>query len=246
MPGKTNACGQPIGEAVPQWSGARRPARIALEGNYCLVQPLDVECHMADLFDAFEEDEEGKLWTYMFAGPFSEQGAFRVWLEAAAASADPHFFALVDRGSGRAAGVAAYMRIKADMGVIEIGNIIFAPVLQRTPAATEAMFLLMQHVFDELGYRRYEWKCDSLNAASQRAAARLGFHYDGLFRQAIVYKGRNRDTAWYSILDSDWPVLKSAYLQWLAADNFDASGRQLSRLPELIESARAAAALGQA
>ena len=154
------------------------------------------------------------------------------------AGEDPLFHAIVDQATGKPVGAAAYMRIDRANGVIEVGNINYSPLLQRKPAATEAMFLMMARVFDELGYRRYEWKCDSHNAPSRAAAARLGFQYEGLFRQAVVYKGRNRDTCWFSIIDSEWPALKRAYGEWLAAENFDAGGRQRRGLAELIAAAR--------
>ncbi len=153
-------------------------------------------------------------------------------------SDDPLFHTIVDLATGKAVGVATFMRIDRAHGVIEVGNINYSPLLQRTPAATEAMFLMMRRVFDELGYRRYEWKCDSLNAPSRAAALRLGFQFEGIFRQAVVYKGRNRDTAWFSMIDSEWPALKRAYEQWLAPENFDAEGRQPRKLAEFIAAAR--------
>ncbi|MEO1201481.1 MAG: GNAT family protein [Pseudomonadota bacterium] len=197
-----------------------------MQGRFCRVEQLSSSAHLDDLYDAFSDDREGVLWTYMAVGPFSSKDAFRVWLETVSESDDPLFHAIIDLSTGRAVGVAAYMRIQPDVGVIEVGNITFSPALQKTPQATEAMFLMMQRVFDELGYRRYEWKCDSLNAASRKSAERLGFSFDGIFEQAIVYKGRNRDTAWYSILDRDWPDLRDAYIGWLDPDNFDDQGLQ--------------------
>lgn len=174
----------------------------------------------------------------MPVGPFASEQELGTWMQSACMLDDPLFHALIDLSTGKAVGMAAYMRIQPEVGVIEIGSISFAPAMQRTPAATEAMFLFMTRVFDELGYRRYEWKCDSLNAASRKAAERLGFHYDGLFEQAVVYKGRNRDTAWYSILDKDWPALKGAFGQWLDPANFDEAGQQHRSLKDLIEQAR--------
>ena len=165
----------------------------------------------------------------MTQGPFAAEAEMRAWLEAAAQGEDPLFHAILD-GDGRAAGVAAYLRIQPEHGVIEVGNIVLAPRLQRTPAATEAMVLMMGRAFDDLGYRRYEWKCDALNIRSRHAAQRLGFTYDGLFRQAVVYKGRNRDTAWYAILDRDWLALKPRFEAWLDPANFDADGNQKTRL----------------
>ena len=179
-------------------------------------------------------------WTYLPYGPFERLDAYRAWADQVAAADDPLFHTIVDGASGRAAGVASLMRIDPINGVIEVGHIKYTPALQRTAAATEAMFLLMRRVFDELGYRRYEWKCDALNAPSRAAATRLGFMFEGIFRQAVVYKGRNRDTAWFSIIDREWPALKSAYERWFAADNLDAQGRQRRSLGDLIAEARGA------
>ena len=240
MGSQVNAFGQPIGFPVPGWSPRPRPSRIVLEGRYCRLEPLDPDRHAADLYDANRADD-GRGWTYLGYGPFASLEDYRAWVEASAASGDPLFYAIRDAGSDRAVGVATLMRIDPANGVIEVGNIKYAPALQRTPAATEAMFLLMRYVFDDLGYRRYEWKCDALNAPSRAAATRLGFVFEGVFRQAVVYKGRNRDTAWFSIVDDEWPALKRAYETWLAASSFDAEGRQRRRLADLIAEMRTAA-----
>jgi RimJ/RimL family protein N-acetyltransferase len=202
------------------------------------VELLDPGRHAADLFAANSLDAEGRNWTYLPVGPFADFGSYRAWLERVAAGEDPLFHTIVDLATGKAVGVAAFMRIDRGNGVIEVGNINYSPLLQRKPAATEAMFLMMTRVFDELGYRRYEWKCDSLNAPSRAAALRLGFQYEGLFRQAVVTKGRNRDTTWFSIVDGEWPGLKRAYQQWLTPENFDGEGRQRRGLAELVRSAR--------
>lgn len=232
---RTNEIGQPVGDAVPDWKGAQAPVREVMEGRYCRVVPLDGRAHAADLFDAYREDQDGRTWTYVPYGPFATREALDVWVARLVATDDPLCFAIVDGRTGRAAGVASYMRIKPAHGVIEVGGIVLAPALQRTRAATEAMYLMMARAFNELGYRRYEWKCDALNAPSRRAAERLGFTYDGLFEQAWVYKGRNRDTAWYSVLDRDWPVLERAYRTWLSPANFDEEGRQRRSLAEVRE-----------
>lgn len=239
MGDRVNAFGQPIGFPVPDRSPRPRPSHITLEGRYCRLEPLDADRHTADLYAANQADD-GRGWTYLGYGPFASREDYRAWVEASAASQDPLFYTIVYAGSGRAAGVATLMRIDPANGVIEVGNIKYAPALQRTPAATEAMFLLMRYVFEDLGYRRYEWKCDVLNAPSRAAAARLGFTFEGIFRQAVVYKGRNRDTAWFSIVDSEWPILKRAYEAWLAPENFDADGRQRRRLTHLIAESRSA------
>jgi RimJ/RimL family protein N-acetyltransferase len=191
---------------------------------------LEPERHAEALYAAFATDPDGKNWTYLPVGPFADLADFRHWLMSVCFTPDPLFYAIIDQRTGRAVGMAALMRIDPTVGVVEVGHIHFSPLLQRTPLATEAMFLLMQRVFDELGYRRYEWKCDNFNAPSKRAAQRLGFQFEGIFRQAIVYKGRTRDTAWFSVIDSDWPALQGAFQRWLQATNFDADGRQKQTL----------------
>jgi RimJ/RimL family protein N-acetyltransferase len=203
-----------------------------MAGRFCRVEPLDPARHAADLEAAMAEDVDGRGWTYLPYGPFAP-GQYRVWMERVAAAADPLFHAVIDGSSGKAVGVASYLRIDPANGVIEVGHLRFSPRLQRTAAATEAMALMMARAFSELGYRRYEWKCDSLNAPSRAAALRLGFRYEGIFRQAVVVKGRNRDTAWYSILDTEWPALEQAFARWLAPANFDAQGRQRQSLAAL-------------
>jgi len=229
MTQRTNTFGQPIGRALPGWQPPPRPGRSVLEGRFCSVEPLDVVRHARQLYDANSRDPEGRMWTYLFSGPFASFEEYRAWLEPRPASEDPLFFAFVDKARAQAVGTGAYMRIDATNGVVEVGHLAFSPLMQRTPVATEAMYLMMRSAF-ELGYRRYEWKCDALNAASRRAAERLGFTFEGIFRQAIVYKGRTRDTAWFSIIDQEWPALDAAFRAWLDPANFDADGRQRSRL----------------
>jgi RimJ/RimL family protein N-acetyltransferase len=201
-------------------------------GRTCRLEPVDPARHAADLHEANALDPSRRNFTYLTLGPFDSFEAYRDWMASAVKSEDPLFHAIVDASTGKAVGIATYMRIDLRNGVIEVGNLNFSPLLQRKPAATEAMYLMMKRVF-EMGYRRYEWKCDSLNAASRAAAQRLGFSYEGIFRQASVYKGRSRDTAWYAMVDSEWPELERAYLRWLDPSNFDASGRQRVRLSEL-------------
>jgi RimJ/RimL family protein N-acetyltransferase len=228
-----NEFGQPIGHDLPDWKPPPFPPHAALQGRHCRVEPLVAARHARDLYEAQREDVDGARWTYLFQGPFDDFAAYEKWVLSAEASRDPQFYAIVDASSGRAVGSCAYMRIEPGHGVIEIGNIYFSPRLGRTCAATEAMYLLMANAFD-LGYRRYEWKCDSCNLPSRAAATRFGFTYEGTFRQAIVNKGRNRDTAWYAIIDRDWNGgLKDAYLRWLDAGNFDAAGLQRQKLSAL-------------
>jgi RimJ/RimL family protein N-acetyltransferase len=228
-----NSLGQPIGFPLPQWQPRPRPPRTPMAGRFCRVEPLDPELHAAELFAANDEDKDRRNWTYLPYGPFERFEDYRSRLEQACLGDDPFFHAIIDGASGRPVGIASYMRIDPAAGVIEVGGINYSPLLQHKPAATEAMYLMMRRVFDELGYRRYEWKCDSLNAPSRAAAERLGFRYEGIFRQATVYKQRNRDTAWFSILDSEWPGPKRAFEQWLVPENFDGQGKQRRRLSEL-------------
>jgi RimJ/RimL family protein N-acetyltransferase len=213
-----------------------------MQGRLCRLDPLDATTHAAALFSAHAADREGRNWTYLPYGPFESAASYSRWVERAAAQEDPQFFAIVEQASGRPVGTASYLRIEPAMGVIEVGHLAFSPALQRRPAATEAMYLMMRRVFDELGYRRYEWKCDSLNTPSVAAAKRLGFRFEGTFRQAVVIKARNRDTSWLSIIDGEWPAVKQALEGWLAPANFDAAGAQRRRLGELMAETRGSAA----
>ncbi|MGH6952950.1 MAG: GNAT family N-acetyltransferase, partial [Alphaproteobacteria bacterium] len=190
--------------------------------------------HARDLFESYAEDRAGRIWTYLSYGPWHAGADLERWMRHACLGDDPLFHAVVDSRSGKAVGVASYLRIEPSIGVIEVGHINYAPRLQRTVAATEAMFLMMSRVFDELGYRRYEWKCDALNAPSLRAAERFGFTFEGVFRQATMYRGRNRDSAWFSVIDREWPALKSAYGVWLDDSNFDGQGRQRESLTAIV------------
>jgi RimJ/RimL family protein N-acetyltransferase len=225
--------GQPIGPPVRSWEPRPKPPRAPIEGRLVRIEALSLERHVEDLFAAFREDREGRVWTYLPYGPFETVDDYRAFVEAECLGEDPLFHAIVLAEDERPAGVAAYLRVDHDFGVIEVGHICYAPVLQRTPAATEAMYLLMRRAFDELGYRRYEWKCDALNARSRAAAERLGFRFEGVFRQATIYKGRNRDSAWFSIIDREWPAIKAAFERWLDPVNFDGGGRQRRGLADL-------------
>lgn len=233
MTDTVNHLRQPIGFPLAGWTARRRPPRSAIEGRYCRVEPIDPDRHTADLHAANLQDTAGANWTYLAYGPFERLDDYRDWLTKTCLGDDPLFHAVVDVATGRAVGVASYLRIDEPAGVIEVGHINYAPPLQRTPAGTEAMYLMMRRVFDELGYRRYEWKCDALNARSRAAAERLGFRFEGIFRQAAVYKNRNRDTAWYSIVDREWPTLKAAFERWLSPENFDSAGGQRQSLARL-------------
>ncbi len=225
-----NELGQSVGAAIDDWSPRSRPSKSTMTGRYCWLEPLKPVIHAEQLFDAFCLDSEGRNWTYLPYGPFDSLEKFRQWLEVSCCGDDPLFYAVIDSNTDQAVGMASYLRIEPAVGVIEVGHIHFSPLLQRTPLATETMFLMMQRVFDELGYRRYEWKCDNCNGPSKAAALRLGFTSEGVFRQATLYKGRNRDTAWFSIIDTEWPKLKQAFQMWLDPNNFDAQGQQKQRL----------------
>jgi RimJ/RimL family protein N-acetyltransferase len=221
---------QPVGPAVPNWSPRPAPPATPKSGRYVRIEPLDPARHARDLFEANAEDRDGSNWTYLFDEKPPTLEAYTAWAMKAASTSDPMVHTIVDLATGKAVGVASFMRIDRNHGVIEVGGINFAPRLQRTRQATEAIYLMMARAFDELGYRRFEWKCDHLNAPSRAAALRFGFTFEGIFRQAIVYKGRNRDTAWYSIVDGEWPAIKAAFDAWLDPTNFDAQGRQLKPL----------------
>lgn len=229
-----NEFGQPVGAALPGWSPRALPPRQALEGRYCRVARLDPSRHARALFDAFAQSDPGN-WTYLpdYMGPYASFPAWREWLDSAFASDDPLWHAIIDKETDRAVGLAAYLRMDAKSGVIEVGGLNYSRGLQRKPASTEAMYLMMRRVFDELHYRRYEWKCDALNAPSRAAAERLGFRYEGIFRQHMVYRGRSRDTAWFSITDKEWPHVRAALENWLSPENFDSDGGQKARLQEL-------------
>ena len=227
--------GQPVGDPVPGWSPRPRPEPGPFPGRYCHVVPLERR-HAADLYPTCAAPGTEALWTYLADGPFPEPDAFADRIEHTA-SEPATVSVAVTTPEGRAVGLANYLRIDEAMGCVEVGGILFGTALQRTRAATEAMYLMARHVF-ELGYRRYEWKCDALNGPSRSAAARLGFVYEGTFRNALVTKGRNRDTAWFSITDAEWPSLDAAYQRWLDPENFDEQGRQRVALSELTRSAR--------
>ena len=237
MASTINSLNQPVGEPMPDWRGARRPDGRTLEGRYCCLEVLDPVRHAEDLYAAFSEDRTGELWTYMVDGPYSSFDTFLAAVEKAGTARGFLYYAVLEKSTGLALGRAAYLRVDPVMGNMEVGSIAYSPRLQRTNMATEAVYLMLRHAFDDLGYRRCEWKCDSLNAASRRAAVRLGFSYEGLFRQAMVYKGRNRDTAWYAMVDGDWPGIRQGVERWLEPENFDRLGRQKQPLRSLLDPA---------
>ena len=221
--------GNPIGILVHSDRVPDLP-RGEIRGSYAILQPLDAGKHTCDLWEVFAGADH--LWTYMPHGPFLVESDYREWIESKQGGQDPYFYAIVDEQSGKALGVASYLRIDPGARSIEVGGITYSPQLRRSRIATDAMFVMMRNAFD-LGYRRYEWKCDVLNGSSMRAAKRLGMTYEGTFRQAAVVKGRNRDTAWFAIVDSDWPAMRAAFEQWLDPINFDAQGNQVVSLGPL-------------
>jgi RimJ/RimL family protein N-acetyltransferase len=224
---------QPIGPLV-EAHPAKPPERVTLAGRWITLVPLDAQKHAIALYDASNgEPERERVWTYLFDGPYANLQDFRASLEAKARSEDPLFFTVIDNKTGRALGYQTLMRFDPPHRAIEVGNIMYAPPMQRTIGATEAQYLFAKYVFDTLGYRRYEWKCNALNAPSRRAAERLGFTFEGVFRQHLIVKGRNRDTAWYSMLDSEWPARRAAFERWLDPANFDAAGQQIISLMSL-------------
>ncbi|KAG1704911.1 hypothetical protein DVH05_004939 [Phytophthora capsici] len=226
-----NEFGQPVGLALKDWSSPSFPPHTALEGRYCSLEPFQSRLHAHEIWTAQSKDSNGARWTYMPYGPFPTLEEFETWCANAEASRDPQFYALIV--NGHAVGFISYLRIDPSNGVIEVGNVFYSPALAKTRAATEVMYLLAANAF-QLGYRRFEWKCDSLNVPSRNAAARYGFTFEGTFRQVVVYKGRNRDTSWFSIIDRDWTGgLKNVFERWLEANNFDENGQQKLKLSDL-------------
>jgi|SRR5271166_2843862 len=229
---------RPLGPPVDA-RPAKRPERVTLAGRWITLAPLDADKHAAALYEGSHGDTEREsVWDYLFDGPYRSFDEFRASLEVKARSEDPLFFAVIDNASGCARGYQTFLRIDPPNRVIEVGNIMYTPSMQRTAGATEAQFLFASYVFDTLGNRRYEWKCNDLNAPSKRAAERFGFAFEGVFRQHMIVKGRNRDTAWFAMLDSEWPSTKRAYQSWLSPENFDGRGRQKRRLADFMAEAR--------
>jgi RimJ/RimL family protein N-acetyltransferase len=233
MTEQLNHLGQPIGFAVPGWAPRQVPPRTPMKGRYCRLEPLDPDCHASDLHAANSEDKDGRMWTYLPWGPYSAFDDFVGDMRAGLRRSGFTTYAILAAKTAKAVGTASYLNANLSAGSIEVGAITYSPSLQQKPAGTEAMFLMMRRAFDELGYRRYEWKCNALNAPSRAAAQRYGFRFEGIFRQADVVKGCNRDTAWFSIIDSEWPTIKRAFECWLDPGNFGADGRQRQRLSAL-------------
>lgn len=228
---------RPIGPVVKNWTPPPAPEAMVLDGTYCRLEPLDADQHAALLFNAFEGQDA--LYDYLPAGPFHSAAQYHRWVKEVTSAGDSLFFVVFVKSTGSYLGVLSFLRIKPAAGSIEVGNINFSMGMQRSPASTEAVYLMMQWAF-EVGYRRFEWKCNALNLPSRRAAQRLGLSYEGVFRQALVVKGRNRDTAWFAAIDSEWPALKEAFRVWLSPTNFDVQGQQRERLSDLTCLVRAA------
>jgi RimJ/RimL family protein N-acetyltransferase len=225
------------GAAVTKLPPALVPARIEMQGRYVALEPQDAEKHAEELFKAGHDSAEAlEIWNYLTYGPWPDPESYRATLRTQSASFDPIFYTIRSMTSGRACGQASFLDIHAQNGVIEIGHIWFGPDLQRTSGATEALFLMLCHAMDDLGYRRMQWRCNSLNQKSRHAARRLGFRFEGIFYNHLIFKGRNRDTAWYSILDDEWPEVRTIIANWLDPSNFDADGRARSSLHELMQS----------
>lgn len=228
-----NHFGQPVGDALPDWQPHERPSRVQLNGTWCRLEPLSCERHSQDLFKAWHSIDDNRDWTYLSVDRPATQADCDLYISQQAKSEDPLFFAVVDNDTGRTVGSVSFLRIDPVNGVAEIGWVNWSPLMKRTRFGTEAIYLLQRYLFDTLKYRRCEWKCHSLNEPSKQAALRFGFQYEGTFRQAIVLRNHNRDTCWYSVIDSEWPESKTAFDHWLSADNFSAEGQQKQRLEEL-------------
>ena len=228
-----NEFNQPVGKLVANWEPSKRPTMQKICGEYCVLEPINISKHANKLFENLLLKNNGESWTYLPYGPFHDYGAFINWLNTIGNDNDTLMYAIIDTKTTFPVGIAAYLRINPEHGSIEVGHLHYSKLLKKSPAATEAMFLMMSNAFDNFNYRRYEWKCNALNQASCNAALRLGFKFEGIFRQCNVYKNRNRDTAWYSIIDSEWPIVKNKFKKWLNQNNFDAHGHQITRFQDI-------------
>lgn len=230
-----NKYGQTLGESLEGWTPPEAPSTINTTGHFCRLELLNAKNHASDLYAANSEDITPESWTYLPYGPFSSEQEYTRWLSEQTNKPDQRFYSIIDLRTDKPVGLAAFLNINPQAGSIEVGHLKFSPKMQRTPLSTEAMYLMMAHAFD-LGYRRYEWKCNNYNEPSKKAALRLGFQFEGVFRQALIVKEHNRDTAWFSVIDSEWPLLKTGFEQWLSPDNFGEDGQQIERLIDIRES----------
>jgi len=218
-----------LGFAV-KFKKAKLPSKKKLIGKYCFLEPINIRKHSKDLYKNYSLDKKNVIWTYLPYGPFKSHGSFKKWLKSFCLNKDPFFYAIYSKKHNQYCGMASYLRITPEHGSIEVGHINYSPILQNTTEGTETMYLMMKNAFEVLGNRRYEWKCNNLNSASKYAAERLGFKFEGIFRQMFIFKGRNRDTAWYSIIDKEWPNYKKKYLFYLKKSNFTKTNRQRKKL----------------
>jgi RimJ/RimL family protein N-acetyltransferase len=228
-----NQFGQLLGHLVENWIPCQRPARAPIQGRYCILEPIEINKHAVKLFDVLAIDNQGESWTYLPYGPFDTISEFKDWLIKTMSDNDTLLYAILDIKTQEPIGISGYLRMNPEHGVIEIGHLHFSALLKQTSLATEAIYLMLQHAFDELKFRRCEWKCNDLNEPSRRAAERFGFTFEGIFRQNYVFKNRNRDTAWFSIIDNEWPILKEKFDKWLHPNNFSAAGKQILKLAQL-------------
>lgn len=227
-----NEFGQLVGELIENWVSLQKPDKICLQGRYCSLAPIKIEQHALELFDVLAIDNQGESWTYLPYGPFDSFAAFQDWLTKTLLDKDTLLYAILDAKTQQPIGISGYLRINPEHGVIEIGHLHFSKLLKQTPLATEAIYLMLKNAFEQYGYRRCEWKCHDLNTPSKKAAERFGFKFEGVFRQNFVFKNRNRDTAWFSIINSEWPALREKFEKWLRPENFDATGRQILKLTD--------------
>jgi len=218
-----------LGFAV-KFKKAKLPSKKKLIGKYCFLEPINIRKHSKDLYKNYSLDKKNVIWAYLPYGPFKSHGSFKKWLKSFCLNKDPFFYAIYSKKHNQYCGMASYLRITPEHGSIEVGHINYSPILQNTTEGTETMYLMMKNAFEVLGNRRYEWKCNNLNSASKYAAERLGFKFEGIFRQMFIFKGRNRDTAWYSIIDKEWPNYKKKYLFYLKKSNFTKANRQRKKL----------------
>lgn len=225
-----NQFGQVLGHLVENWIPCQRPAKVFIQGRYCILEPIEINKHAVKLFDVLAIDNQGESWTYLPYGPFDTINEFKNWLVKTMSDNDTLLYAILDVKTQESIGISGYLRMDPEHGVIEIGHLHFSALLKQTSLATEAIYLMLRHVFDELKFRRCEWKCNDLNEPSRRAAERFGFIFEGIFRQNYIFKNRNRDTAWFSIIDSEWGAIKEKFEKWLNPNNFDAKGKQILKL----------------
>lgn len=232
---KKNQLGQALGNPVKNWTPRKKIEKILIQGEWCILEPMEIDKHSNKLFEALAVDNHlGESWTYLPYGPFDSCNEFKAWLKETLSDPDTLLYAILDSKTNEPIGVSGYLRMNPEHGVIEIGHLHFSKQLKQTALATDAIYLMLKQVFEQYGYRRCEWKCNDLNEPSRKAALRFGFKFEGIFRQNYVFKNHNRDTAWFSIIDSEWPALEEKFMRWLHPNNFDVTGKQILKLSEMI------------